>query len=43
VLFQSNDFTTQIGLEYFPLKNGPAPTVTKRTWLRYAYTFKRLK
>jgi hypothetical protein len=42
-LFQSNDFTTQIGLEYFPLKNGPAPTVTKRTWLRYAYTFKRLK
>jgi len=41
--FKSNDFTTQIGLESFPLKDGYSQTVAKRDWLKYAATFTRLK
>jgi hypothetical protein len=41
--FRSADFTTQIGLRSFPLKDGFSDTVTKKQWLRYTISFKRFK
>jgi len=41
--FKSNDFTTQIGLESFPLRDGYSQPVAKRDWLKYTVTFRRLK
>ncbi len=41
--FKSVDFVTQIGLEYFDLKDGWSRTYKKKKWLSYTVTVKRLK
>jgi hypothetical protein len=40
--FQSVDFTTQIGLESHPLKDGYTRTFTKKKWLQYTISLKKL-
>jgi hypothetical protein len=40
--FQSVDFTTQIGLESHPLKDGYTMTFTKKKWLQYTISLKKL-
>jgi hypothetical protein len=41
--FQSVDFTTQIGLESHALKDGYSRTFTKKKWLQYTLSLKKLK
>lgn len=42
-MFESFDFTTQIGLESFPLRDGYSQTIAKKDWLKYTVTLRRLK
>jgi len=42
-VFESVDFTTQIGLEYFGLKDGWSKSFKKKDWLGYTVKLKRLK
>lgn len=41
--FRSADFTQQIGIEPFPLKDGFSKTITKKDWLSYTIVLKRLQ
>ena len=41
--FQDTDFTTQIGLEDHPLTDHTSKPITKKKWLYYTVTLKRLK
>ena len=42
-VFKSVDFTTQVGLDYFALKDGWEKTFKKKDWLSFTVTMKRLK